>query len=606
MNIREIREPIYFAPYFIMKELLLLILFCYLLIPVMEQNIVVSGTITDIEKDIESRRDKSNLGIVHKQAWWQKTTIYQIYPRSFMDSNDDGIGDLRGIIAKLDYIQDLGFETIWFSPFFSSPQDDWGYDISDYYNIAPEYGDQADVEALINEVHKRGMRILLDMVMNHTSIEHPWFQESRSSRDNPRRDWYIWRDGSGESPPNNWKALPGGSGWSYDVITDQWYYASFLPFQPDLNYRNPDVKEAMFDVVRHWLDKGVDGFRLDIFFSIYKDKAFRDNPFSFKPFPTDFTGGWFQNWKYTVHQKETFELAKELRSLVDTYSPDRLLLGELFGEDTTIKKYMGDQLDGLNLIFLWELLKLKVDARFLRNVISHYEIHYPAPYTPVYVFGNHDQKRMISKIGNDSRLAKLLALFQYTVRGVPVTYYGEEIGMEDGDFPAKTALDPLGRRFGWIPGFLVNMLDLYINRDGCRTPMQWDNNFNAGFCGKSATPWLPIHQNYQSTNVKQQLGDAKSLLNVYKGLLRLRRESAAIREGNIQLIDNPDTEKNLLAYRRISNDEAALVLINFGETSVAFKNQTECKQFLFGIEIDKPNNPGKISLPPYSGVILGN
>ncbi len=206
---------------FIMKELLLLILFCYLLIPVMEQDIVISGTIIEVEKDLESRRDISNLDIVHKQAWWQKTTIYQIYPRSFMDSNDDGIGDLRGIIAKLDYIQDLGFETIWFSPFFSSPQGDWGYDISDYYNIAPEYGDQADVEALINEVHKRGMRILLDMVMNHTSIKHPWFQESRSSR---------------------------------------------------------------------------------------------DNPFSFKPFPTEFTGGWFQDWKYTVHQKETFELAKELRS----------------------------------------------------------------------------------------------------------------------------------------------------------------------------------------------------------------------------------------------------------------------------------------------------
>jgi alpha-glucosidase len=369
-----------------------------------------------------------------EQPWWQKTTIYQIYPRSFMDSNHDGVGDLRGIISKLDYVRDLGFETIWLSPFFSSPQGDWGYDVSDYYDVAPEYGDLADVRDLIDEVHHRGMRILFDLVMNHTSIEHAWFRESRTSRTNPKRDWYVWKDGRGKRSPNNWKAIPGGSAWHYDRTTDQWYYASFLPFQPDLNYRNPAVKEAMFDVARHWLDKGVDGFRLDIFHAIYEDAKFRDNPFSLRYVPTDHSAGFFQRWKYNLHQPETFELAKELRAVADTYSPDRLLLAELFGDDDTLKRYLGDQLDGLNLTFLWKLLDLKVDARFFRKVIHHYEAHYPAPYIPVYVFGNHDQKRVISKVGNDPRVAKLLALFQFTVRGVPVTpislraFWGLQIG----------------------------------------------------------------------------------------------------------------------------------------------------------------------------------
>jgi glycosidase len=414
--------------------------------------------------------------------WWQETTIYQIYPRSFMDSNGDGIGDLRGIISKLDYIQDLGFESIWLSPFFASPQGDFGYDVSDYYAVAPEYGSLADVEDLIDEVHSRGMRILFDLVLNHTSVEHPWFRESRSSRNNPKRDWYIWRDGRGKRPPNNWKAVVGGSGWHHDGATEQWYYASFLPFQPDLNYRNPDVKAAMFDVVRYWLDKGVDGFRLDIFHCIYKDAQFRDNPFVLRFVPSeDLTTGFFQRWEYNLHRPENFALAQELRAFGDSYTPERVLLGELFGDDDTIRKYLGKQLDGLHLAFLWDLLKLKTDARFFRSVIRHHETRYPAPYTPVYVFGNHDQKRLISRIGNDVSKAKLLALFQFTVRGVPVTYYGEEIGMAEARFPARKAQDPLGRRYGWAPDFLVDLLDLYLNRDGCRTPMQWDDSENGGF-----------------------------------------------------------------------------------------------------------------------------
>jgi glycosidase len=548
-----------------------------------------------------------------KQHWWQKTTIYQIYPRSFADSDDDGIGDLRGIISKLDHIQDLGFETIWVSPFFRSPQQDWGYDVSDYYSVAPEYGDAADTDELIDVVHQRGMRILFDLVMNHTSIQHPWFQESRSSRDNPKRDWYIWKDSRGQRPPNNWKAIPGGSAWHYDEGTEQWYYASFLPFQPDLNFHNPDVKEEMLDVVRYWLNKGVDGFRLDIFHVIYEDAQFRDNPFAPVYVPSDHvTAGFFQKWKYNLNQPETLELSRELRAIANAYSPDRLLLGELFGDDDTIRRYLGEQQDGLNLVFLWKLLQLEPNARFFRDVIRHYEANYPAPYIPVYVFGNHDQKRLISKISNDTRKAKLLALFQFTVRGIPVTYYGEEIGMAEGRLSAKTAKDPLGRRYAWIPDFLVDLLNPYVNRDGCRTPMQWDASPNAGFCGQDTTPWLPVHENHETVNVESERANEGSLLNVYRQLLRLRRGSAVLQEGTIQLLDEVDVDENVLAYRRILDGEEILLAINFGQTSGEFYNRTACKQILFEIGLNAvspppnlPHHGGRNQMPPYSGVILG-
>ena len=544
--------------------------------------------------------------MIHR-PWWQTTTIYQVYPRSFKDTNNDGIGDIRGIISKLDYIEDLGFETLWISPFFSSPQSDWGYDVSDYYTIAPEYGALADVEELISAVHQRGMRILFDLVMNHTSEEHPWFQESRSSRDNPKRDWYIWRSGRGERPPNNWKAIPGGSGWQYDKGTDQWYYASFLPFQPDLNYRNPELKAAMFDVAQYWLNKGIDGFRLDIFHSLYKDDKFRDNPATLRYLPADnLTQGWFQKWVFNLNRPETVELAVELRKFMAETLQEGLLLGEVYGTDDTIKSYLGDKNDGLNLVFLWKLEKLEINARFFRNVLIEYETQYPSPYTPVYVFGNHDLKRLLSKIGQDRRIAKILALFQFTVRGVPVTYYGEEIGMLDGNISARNAKDPMGARFSWVPDILVNRLGFYINRDGCRTPMQWDGTDNAGFCSAAALPWLPVHQDYKSTNVKSELADPDSLLNVYKGLLRLRRESIAMQEGTLDLLSETDGRHSLLSYRRIYEPESVLIVINFGDCASKFVNGTKCHRILFVVGMDKPENPEEFTLAPYSGIILGS
>ena len=407
---------------------------------------------------------------MHTDAnWWQRTTIYQIYPRSFLDSNGDGVGDLRGIIQRLDYIQELGFETIWFSPFFASPQSDFGYDVSDYYGVAAEYGTLADVDELIQAIHQRGMRVIFDLVLNHTSIEHPWFVDSRSSRDSAKRNWYIWREGRGNRPPNNWKAIPGGSAWQFDATTQQWYLASFLPFQPDLNWRNPHVQQAMFDVLKFWLDKGVDGFRLDIFHAVYKDSQLRDNPWALKLVPdNENSGGFFQAWKYNLNQPDAFQLAVELRKVADSYTPERMLIGEVFGDIATLKRYLGEQGDGLNLVFLWDTLQPHWRADYFRRIIAQYEIEYPEPYTPVYVFGNHDQKRVRTKLGIGMGALKLLATFHLTVRGVPVVYYGEEIGMQDGGFLAQVALDPLGKRFAWIPEWVLALLRLYVNRDGCR------------------------------------------------------------------------------------------------------------------------------------------
>lgn len=536
--------------------------------------------------------------------WWQTTTIYQIYPRSYKDTNNDGIGDLRGIISKLDYIQGLGFETIWISPFFASPQQDFGYDISDYLSIAPEYGTMAEAEELIDEVHARGMHLLFDLVMNHTSGEHPWFQESRSSRDNPKRDWYIWRSGKGNRPPNNWAAIPGGSGWHYDESTDQYYYASFLPFQPDLNYRNPEVKEAMLDVARFWLDKGIDGYRLDIFHSVYKDAQLRDNPFSCHYIPHNDEFGFFQRWQYNLHQPETFQLARELRALAESYSPEKMLIGEVFGSNEIIKRYIGDDLDSLNLVFQWDLIKTKPDAKFFKKVIRSIERDFPAPYTPVVVFGNHDQKRIISKVGEQPQTAKLLALLQFTLRGVPVTYYGEEIGMSEVNIPAKKAKDPVGQRYKWAPEFLVNFLDIYVNRDGCRTPMQWDKSPKAGFCSDEVKPWLPVHENHPAVNVAHQAQDENSIIQVYKQLLQLRRDNKPLREGNLHLIDDREFDQNLLVFQRDHEKETMVIAVNFGHKAIQFKNPTPCRHILLEIG---PGITGELSnptLPPQSGIIL--
>lgn len=536
--------------------------------------------------------------------WWRETTIYQIYPRSFADANNDGIGDLAGIIDKLDYIKDLGFETIWLSPHYASPQRDFGYDISDYCQIAPEYGSLKDAQRLIDETHKRGMKIVFDMILNHTSDQHPWFLESRSSRDNPKRDWYIWRDGRGRRPPNNWAAIPGGSGWEYDPLTEQWYFHNFLPFQPDLNFRNPDVKAAMFNTLRFWLDRGVDGFRLDIFHSVYKDERFRDNPFSWRAVPTaDQREGFFQKLEYNLNRPETFELAREVRSLIDDYLPSRFVIGEVFGEGV-VKQYLGENNDGLTLILLFDLIHLKrVTAADIKAIIGDWEQQYPAPLTPTFSLGNHDRRRYFSCINEDEGLAKLLAFFVYTVRGVPINYYGDELGMADGGFAHRGAKDSMAHRYWWLPAGAARKLNLYINRDGCRTPMQWDDSANAGF--SSARPWLPVHRDYRSCNVANQQQQPFSIYQSHRQLLQLRRQKPCLRRGALTLLADDALPADVAGYDRILDGETVRVLMNFSTRAQTLTVSTGF-ELLLGSDPDCTLDGDRLQLGPRGAAVLGN
>ena len=542
--------------------------------------------------------------MINSNPWWRETTIYQIYPRSYMDSNGDGIGDLQGIISRLDYIQDLGFETLWLSPFFSSPQQDWGYDISNYLGVAPEYGSLADVEQLIEEVHLRGMRILFDLVLNHTSDQHPWFLASRSSKDNPKRDWYIWRDGRGSRPPNNWRSTVGGSAWHFDPATGQWYYASFLPFQPDLNYHNPQVIQAMLATARHWLDLGVDGFRLDIFHALFKDREFRDNPWSANIFSGDFQSGFFQKYRYNINQPETIHFAQQLRKLADSYPEPRLLLGEVYADDEIIKQYLGSQQEGLSLVFLWDFLNLRSEAGYLRETLHHFEIQYPEPYSPVLVYGNHDHMRLSARIAGDQRLAKLLAVFQFTARGVPVTYYGEEIGMSELSLPKDQWKDPVGIRFRWVPGFIQRAMKRNVTRDGCRSPMQWSAQENAGFSPPGVETWLPVNQDSRLSNVSSQMDDPDSLLNVYRRLLQVRRENPALHRGSLDVIPQDPENPGLLAYSRLFEGQDVLVLMNFGARQISFQDDSDRSQEIFSTGEWSRDQAGFIRLAAFASLLL--
>lgn len=575
-----------------------------------------------------------------KPPWWQTTTVYQIYPRSFMDSNNDGVGDLPGIISRLDYVKDLGFETLWISPFYRSPQADFGYDVSDYQSIAPEYGTMDDAQNLIDEVHRREMRVVFDMIFCHTSIEHPWFTESRSGRDNPYSDWYIWRDGRQalrgptgycgisdrpkkkglrQLPPTNWKSITGVNGWQYEPRRNQWFYTNFLSFQPDLNYRHPPVKEAMLDNVRFWLDRGVDGFRLDIFHAVFKDNQFRDNPFSFRiGQPADSNDGANQIKKYTMNLPENITFARELRRFTDQWSPQRLLLGEVFGRHQVIRQYLGTpEKPGIHAIFLFQMIRFTFSARFFRAILQTFEQHYPQPALPTLVLGNHDQRRWISKVGaktdgtTKTDRAKCISLLQLTARGIPVIYYGEEIGMEDGDFPFRGALDPVARQYSWLPRWVAGLLKLYLNRDGCRTPMQWTPDQNGGFT--TADPWLPVHPNHTTVNVARQQAAPDSLLNHYRTLLRLRRAQPALNSGSQHLLTPPAVPGSVVAYTRntptTDNENPGfseiLIAINFGRKTHTFANPTTCRTHIYTTSPDTQTTDNQIVLPPATAVILG-
>lgn len=534
--------------------------------------------------------------------WWKSTSIYQIYPRSFKDSNDDGIGDINGIISKLDYIQDLGFECIWISPFFESPQKDFGYDVSDYIKINEEYGKEGDAERLIQEVHKRKMKIVFDLVLNHTSIEHSWFQESIDST-SEKADWYIWQDGKGDKAPNNWKNMTGQVGWQYNSERGQWFWGSFLPFQPDLNWRNQEVRDTMFNTVRYWLNKGVDGFRLDIFNVILEDSEFKDNPYGFNylPGPENPAGG-FQRLRNNFNHPDNYQVALDLRKVMNEYE-GRFLLGEVDGEHENIKGFLGPNQDGLHSIFLFDLIYYQFSSDFFKDKIKTYELHYPSPNVPVYVFSNHDNRRSIGRIDKNLNKAKLIALFQLTGRGISVTYQGEEFGSSDTRILRKDAKDPIAELFHF-PQFFIDRLPWLINRDECRTPIQWNANSNAGFCAPDIQTWLPINLEYKTINAENALKDSLSLIHVYRNLLHLRKENPVFQKGSSKIIENKNLNKDIYLLERKLGDDKIYIMINFGKEEVEISNFLNIRDIIYEVGEHSAVDEAIIKLPAYSGIIL--
>ncbi len=488
--------------------------------------------------------------------WWKHGVIYQIYPRSFKDSNGDGVGDLQGIIEKLDYLVELGIDAIWISPIYPSPMADFGYDVSDYCDIHPLFGDLATFDRLLNEAHQRGIKVILDYVPNHTSDQHPWFIESRSSRDNPKRDWYIWRDAKPDgSLPNNWEGMFGGNTWEWDETTQQYYLHLFLPQQPDLNWRNPEVVAAMHNVLRFWLDRGVDGFRMDVVTFLMKHMELLDNPM--RPAAANMFGETpeallIQEHLHDINQPEVHDHLRQFRNLVDSYSGSRVTIGETwFMNPAELVSYYGQTQDELHIPFNFQLMKQPWNARSMRDTIENYYAALPKGAWPNFVLGSHDEHRMASRYGRENvRTATMLLL---TLWGTPTWYYGDELGMEDGEIPPHRIQDPYELR---VPG-------KGHGRDPERTPMQWDASSNAGFSPEGVETWLPVAANFHEVNVAVQDDDPTSTLNFVRALLALRREMPVLhQQGEFRFLDG--LPEDILAYTRTLDGERVLVVLNYG------------------------------------------
>jgi alpha-glucosidase len=484
-------------------------------------------------------------------SWWKHAVFYEIYPRSFADSNNDGLGDLNGIRSKLDYLKELGVDAIWLTPCYPSPQVDFGYDVSDYENIDPVYGTLSDFDQLQKEGSKRGIHIIMDFVMNHTSDHHQWFIDSRSSRQSAHRDWYVWRDGKAPGePPNNWISIFGGRAWKFDSKTGQYYYHFFYPEQPDLNWRNPAVEKAMFDVTRWWYGKGVSGFRLDAVNTLFEDPALRDNPL--KP-GVNAHGDPNMDNIYNNDLPEVHDVLRRLRKVADENGA--VLIGETPVGPVDLKRYYGEHDDELQMpmdLMFTSIKLLSADA--FRKHIAAIEA---AGEWPVYVISNHDLPRSYVRYGDgqhNDAIAKVMAGMYLTLRGTPIMYYGEEIGMEDNDPVRKEDVkDPVGR-VGWPKD---------KGRDGERTPMQWTSAFNAGF--SQSKPWLPVPASYKTHNVESESKDANSVLRFYEQVLKLRRSSSALLDGDYIPLNSDDL--NVLSYLRRSQDQVILVALNMSASA---------------------------------------
>jgi alpha-glucosidase len=525
------------------------------------------------------------------EFWWRHGIFYQIYPRSFQDSNGDGIGDIAGIIGRLPYLLELGIDAIWLSPIFPSPMADFGYDISDYTGIDPLFGTMADFDALIAAAHAAGLRVILDLVPNHTSDRHPWFIESRNSRDNSKRDWYVWREPAADGgPPNNWLSEFGGSAWQYDGATRQYYYHAFLAQQPDLNWRNPAVRQAIHDVMRFWLRKGVDGFRVDVIWHLIKDAEFRDNP----PNP-GYREGRPPHERilplYSTDQAEVHDVIAEMRRVIDEFD-SRVLIGEIYLPPQRLVTYYGKNLGGAHLPFNFALLSAPWNARGIEKIIFEYESLLPAGAWPNWVLGNHDRPRVASRVGQAQ--ARVAAMLLLSLRGTPTLYYGDEIGMHQVAIAPDQVRDPFEKN---VPG-------IGVGRDGCRTPMQWDATAYAGF--SRSKPWLPLADDSRHENVVNLDADALSILNLYKALIGLRRKLPQLVSGEFVPMA---AEGGLLLYRRRSEGKAIVVALNLSDEPVSLASNSAdlSGEILLSTFLDREGEKvqGALDLRSDEGVIIG-
>ncbi|MFC0471086.1 alpha-glucosidase [Halalkalibacter kiskunsagensis] len=550
------------------------------------------------------------------QKWWKESVVYQIYPRSFMDSNGDGIGDLQGVISKLDYLEKLGIDVIWICPIYKSPNDDNGYDISDYQDIMDEFGTMEEFDQLLKEAHQRGIKLIMDLVINHTSDEHPWFIESRSSKDNPKRDWYIWRPGKDGKEPNNWESIFKGSAWEYDEVTEEYYLHLFSRKQPDLNWENPAVREELYKMVTWWLDKGIDGFRVDAITFIKKKAGLPDalNPSGEKYVPA---------WDCHRNQPGIQDFLEELKDRVFS-KYDIMTVGEADGvsPDEAASLYTNEVTGKFNMLFQfehmgldsgpggkWEVIPWKL--RDLKQVITKWQegLHNNGWNTSY--FENHDQPRSVSRFGDDQQYhkesAKMLATFLMTIQGTPYIYQGQEIGMTNVKFDSIDDYNDveslnLYREHLECNGNVKPAWD-YIyakGRDNSRTPMQWDDTENAGFT--VGTPWLKVNPNYKEINVKNSLEDSNSIFYYYQSLIKLRREYKVFVYGNYNLI--LDDHEQIYAFTRVFGDETLLVITNFSSETPEFQMPSQIQYnsknlLISNYEVDENDDNISILLKPY-------
>lgn len=509
-----------------------------------------------------------------KKTWWKESVVYQIYPRSFMDSDNDGIGDIKGITSKLDYLKNLGIDVIWLSPVFKSPNDDNGYDISDYEDIMDEFGTMSDFDELLSEAHNRGIKIIMDLVVNHSSDEHKWFVEARKSKDNPYRDYYIWRDGKDGSTPNNWDSIFSGSAWEYDEETNQYFLHLFSKKQPDLNWENENLRQAVYSMMKFWLDKGIDGFRMDVCNLFSKAEGLPD-------IGEEGPEGIYMNGP-KIHDY-LHEMNKEVLSKYDI-----MTVGETPGVSPKhARDYVGEDRDELNMVFHFELMDLpNASDKFYKKPYKLTDIKniFMKWYDGLENIGwnslfmnNHDQPRMVSRFGDDSKYriesAKMLATLIHTFKGTPYIYQGEEIGMTNicfDDIKKYRDIETINYYNEKIKNedekSLIERIKI-TSRDNARTPMQWDNNLNGGF--SKATPWIDVNPNYKQINVKESLEDSNSIFNYYKELIKLRHNNDTIVYGDVKLI-YPENE-SIFAYTRNLEDEQLMVVLNFYENEIDFK-----------------------------------